>query len=166
MMFAMLVIGWICYSGCLQYRIFSPFERPPWHNHIWVKASCITVCLQAAYLFAAAAADKSLHLLLAVLSFRTLIFVVVWTFLVCGTVEVFRRYNAKAHIRSQTLLRLDFDTRLGMHSPRYLWNLVLWWMYSFMLSTFATVHFLLNIYLSLHYTLGDIEGGALAHCVK
>ncbi len=119
MMITMLVIEWICYSGCLQHRLSNPFERPPWRSRIWVAAACITACLQAGYFFAVAAAHKSLHLLFSALSFRTLIYVLAWMFLVCGTVEIFRHYNAKAHIRSQTLLRLEFDTRLGMHSPRY-----------------------------------------------
>lgn len=38
--------------------------------------------------------------------------------LVLGVGELLKRNDARVYDRYITLLRLEFDTRLGMHSPR------------------------------------------------
>ncbi len=116
----MLVIGWIFCSGFLQYRVSSPFQIPPWRNRVWVIAVCIIVCLQAAFFLVVTEYKNGLALVLRVFSpWIYITFTIVWVFIACGTLEIFRKINAKGYNRSQTLLRLEFDTRLGMHSPRY-----------------------------------------------
>lgn len=39
-------------------------------------------------------------------------------FVILGISEVLKRNDARVHDRYITLLRLEFETRLGMHSPR------------------------------------------------
>ncbi len=119
-MMTLLVIGWIFCSGFLHYRVSSPFQIPPWRNRVWVVAVCIVVCLQAVFFFSYTALKKSLSLACeGIPRLSCLIYTILWVFILCGTLEIFRKMNAKGYNRSQTLLRLEFDTRLGMHSPRY-----------------------------------------------
>lgn len=69
------------------------------------------------HLWVAAAARGTVQVLLRC-RWAPLVAGAVCPLLVLGVAELLKRNDAKVYDRYVTLLRLEFDTRLGMHSPR------------------------------------------------
>lgn len=72
---------------------------------------------QMLHLWVAAAARGTLRLLFEC-RWEPLVAGVACPLLVLGVGELLKRNDARVYNRYITLLRLEFDTRLGMHSPR------------------------------------------------
>lgn len=72
---------------------------------------------QVLYLWASAAARQTIDLL-SNCPWESLVVGAVCPFLILLLGEMVKRHDARVYDRYVTLLRLEFDTRLGMHSPR------------------------------------------------
>lgn len=73
--------------------------------------------VQVTYLWASAAARQTVELL-SNCPWEPLVVGAVCPFLILALGELVKRHDARTYDRYVTLLRLEFDTRLGMHSPR------------------------------------------------
>lgn len=74
-------------------------------------------CVKVVHLWVAAAARGTLPLLFKC-RWEPLVAGAACPLLVLGIGELLKRNDARVYDRYITLLRLEFDTRLGMHSPR------------------------------------------------
>ncbi|CAB1120292.1 unnamed protein product [Ectocarpus sp. CCAP 1310/34] len=92
-------------------------KEPPWRNWVWNNCVIFILCLQVFHLWAAGAARGSLQLLFKS-RWEPLVAGFLCPFAVLGIAELLKRSDARVFDRYVTLLRLEFDTRLGMHSPR------------------------------------------------
>lgn len=72
---------------------------------------------QVLHLWASAAARQTLHLL-SNCPWEPLVVGALCPFVILGISEMLKRNDARVYDRYITLLRLEFETRLGMHSPR------------------------------------------------
>lgn len=68
-------------------------------------------------MWASAAARKTLHLL-SNCPWEPLVVGAICPLVIAAVGELLKRNDARVYDRYITLLRLEFDTRLGMHSPR------------------------------------------------
>eukprot|EP00939_MAST-03C_sp_MAST-3C-sp1_P001304 g1304.t1 len=111
-----LVLDWVALSaGCLfrNKSIFAP-THAPYRNLIWVVLSVMTLTIQGLMSFVLyLPSEFKLHDLS--ISF--------WTFVGIGPVvvviidEIVKHFDRKSEMQYMKGLRLEFDTRLGMHSP-------------------------------------------------
>ncbi|CAM9208539.1 unnamed protein product, partial [Ectocarpus fasciculatus] len=112
-----LVLCLIAQSASFMYRQASIRKEPPWKNWVWNNCVIFILCLQVFHLWAAGAARGSLQLLFKS-RWEPLVAGLFCPFAVLGIAELLKRSDARVFDRYVTLLRLEFDTRLGMHSPR------------------------------------------------
>lgn len=73
--------------------------------------------VQVMYLWASAAARHTVELL-SNCPWKPLVVGAICPFVILALGELVKRHDARTYDRYVTLLRLEFETRLGMHSPR------------------------------------------------
>jgi hypothetical protein len=104
-------------SAGLMYRTQPVWQENPLRNTAWLAAAGALLGAQALYLVFKAAARGTLGSLLWV-SWDTWVVAGLSPFLVLGVGEYVKLKDQRIFNRYQTLLRLEFNTRLGTHSPR------------------------------------------------
>ncbi|KAF9090739.1 hypothetical protein BGX23_005760 [Mortierella sp. AD031] len=112
------MIIWVWYmvwmSSTFMSRALSLRTFKPWKNRTWIGA-CI-VCLVLQFVFCAVSLFRGPHRVgdmpwwLSVLSFF-------WPILFMPIQEVVKARDLKECVRAQKLAKLEFNTKLGMHSP-------------------------------------------------
>lgn len=117
LMLSELVLAVICMSAAMQHRMSGITAHPPWQSRVWLLFVLALAVLQIAYVWIGAAVRRSVDLLLAT-PWQSLLGGLAWAGVVVAAGEILKRRDARIHGRYLTLLRLEFNTRLGMHSPR------------------------------------------------
>ncbi|CAM9109976.1 unnamed protein product [Choristocarpus tenellus] len=112
-----MVLCIVVQSAGFMYRTATVWEGKPWKNWIWCNTVGIILFLEVVYLWASAAARGTMDLLLDC-PWEALVAGGLCPIIVALVGESVRRNDARVHKRYITLLRLEFDTRLGMHSPK------------------------------------------------
>ncbi|KAF9156424.1 hypothetical protein BG015_005393 [Linnemannia schmuckeri] len=112
------MIIWVWYivwmSSTFMSRALSLRSFKPWKNRTWIGA-CI-VCLALQFVFCAVSLFRGPHKVkdvpwwLFVISF-------LWPILFMPIQEIVKARDLKECIRAQKLAKLEFNTKLGMHSP-------------------------------------------------
>eukprot|EP00611_Tribonema_gayanum_P022395 TRINITY_DN4484_c0_g1_i2.p1 TRINITY_DN4484_c0_g1~~TRINITY_DN4484_c0_g1_i2.p1 ORF type:complete len:508 (-),score=184.88 TRINITY_DN4484_c0_g1_i2:839-2362(-) len=101
-----------------MHRTAPAMQERPWTVRAWQVCAALALLAQLAYTWVAAATRSSVGLLLQT-PWEALVAGALWPFVVLAIGEVFiKRRDAALHGRYMTFLRLEFNTRLGMHSPR------------------------------------------------
>lgn len=121
----LLMIG-ICIvtSSCgYLYRCESVFKQSPFRNIMWVTTACVLLCLQLIFSMLLAgnvgADDISLWQFVSQSVPQTFWVVVgVWPFAILGLDEAIKAHDKRHLVRYNKFLRMQFDTRLGMWSPK------------------------------------------------
>ncbi|CAM9177415.1 unnamed protein product [Discosporangium mesarthrocarpum] len=114
---AELVLCLLAQSPGLMYRTATVLEGKPWKNRAWYYIVILIICIQNLYIWASAAARGTTSILLSC-PWEPLVVGAVCPLVVAAVGCLVKQNDARAYKRYITLLRLEFDTRLGMHSPR------------------------------------------------
>ncbi|CAM9190666.1 unnamed protein product [Phaeothamnion confervicola] len=117
LMLCELVLCLAAQSAGFMHRTAPLRKERPYHNRAWAAIVAAALLLQAGFVVVAAAARGSLSMLGAV-PWPVLLAGALWPAVAVAVGEAVKRHDARLHGRYVTLLRLEFETRLGMYSPR------------------------------------------------
>ena len=112
-----LVLFLTIQSAGFMYRTQSLKQELPTRNLLWIASCVLLLVLQALYLVFRGLSRESLHML-AHVEWDTWVVITVmpWLGLLLG--EYVKRQDKRIYDRFVQFLRLEFNTRLGTHSPR------------------------------------------------
>jgi len=101
-------------SASFVFRTESIRNEPPWkQNHQWVGSVVISVVLISVYLLGTLEREAML-----VLPWYFYVMFVLCPFICLGISEMVKQSDAKQERRAAMMRRLQFETRLGMWSPK------------------------------------------------
>ncbi|KAJ3265341.1 hypothetical protein HDU77_005584 [Chytriomyces hyalinus] len=109
------VISIVVASATFLSRTRNVLELPPWKNQVWIALALLTLLAQTVF--------SAISLAGGPLSLVGIPWYIIFVTLFCGVVlnvpiqEVVKRYDKMHWVRSQKLAQLQFNTKLGMHSP-------------------------------------------------
>lgn len=111
---AEFIICTIVASAAFTHRTKPIFEEPPWKkNHLWTFLSLLAIAVAVLYVYWTLEDD-----ILAVLPWYCYVLFCVMPFLCLLFVEFLKRKERRILDRAEKLRRLQFETRLGMWSPK------------------------------------------------
>ncbi|KAF9330506.1 hypothetical protein BG006_006536 [Podila minutissima] len=104
----------VCMSGTFMSRTLSVRAFAPWRNRVWIGACAACLVLQFVFcvisLFRGPYRVQDLPWWLFVVSF-------LWPVVFLPVQELVKARDLKECVRAQKLAKLEFNTKLGMHSP-------------------------------------------------
>ncbi|KAG0027796.1 hypothetical protein BGZ81_005289 [Podila clonocystis] len=104
----------VCMSGTFMSRTLSARAFAPWRNRVWIGACAACLVLQFVFcvisLFRGPFRVQDVPWWLFVLSFM-------WPVVFLPVQELVKARDLKECVRAQKLAKLEFNTKLGMHSP-------------------------------------------------
>ncbi|KAJ3071153.1 hypothetical protein HDU98_005729 [Podochytrium sp. JEL0797] len=108
----------IVFASCtFLSRTRAIWELPPWKNPVWVLVSVLTILFQLIFSAVSLSILPPTSVSLRDLPWHV-IFVTCFGVLINVPIqEVVKRYDKQNWVRSQKLAQLQFNTKLGMHSP-------------------------------------------------
>ena len=118
MLVHLMVCVVLCSAGFV-YRFRSLHEEPPWHrNYCWFYSSTIFLLVIAIYAVVSMNGGRSAPVVARALPWYFYLLFVVFPLLWIAAGEVIKFYHQRHEKRSRTLRRLQFETKLGMWSPK------------------------------------------------
>ena len=103
-------------SAGFLYRTDSMLAMPPWHNKFWLGGALVAVVLQA--VLSAVQLFEHAPSVLEWVPWELWLVVALWPLLSAAIGEKVKASDAEMYERDMKFLQLDFNTRLGMYSPR------------------------------------------------
>ncbi|KAF8982648.1 hypothetical protein BGZ46_000897 [Entomortierella lignicola] len=114
--FTMVVWVWymIWMSGTFMSRTLPTFSFMPWKNRVWIGACIASLILQ--FLFCVVSLIHGPHRVGAV-HWWVFFLAFMWPVVFLPVQELVKARDLKECVRAQKLAKLEFNTKLGMHSP-------------------------------------------------
>ncbi|KAJ3082962.1 hypothetical protein HDU99_001060 [Rhizoclosmatium hyalinum] len=111
------VLAIVTASSTFLSRTRTVWELPPWKNRSWMIVSVITIVLQLTFSAISLYTGPTAAVTLNALPWH-IIFVICFGIVINIPIqEVVKRYDKQNWVKSQKLAQLQFNTKLGMHSP-------------------------------------------------
>ncbi|KAJ3021631.1 hypothetical protein HKX48_008112 [Thoreauomyces humboldtii] len=110
------VVLMVTVSASFLHRTDSLLRRPPWHNRVWVLAALTSIALQAVFM-AVSVAPRSVYSLSVVKWWAYVVALVAAPAISIALQELVKVHDRRAWEKFQKRSKLEFNTKLGMHSP-------------------------------------------------
>jgi hypothetical protein len=98
-------------SSSFLYRTHSVLAQPPFKNIVWLGGVFVALSLQ--FVYSMLSADSFTWV-----PWEMWLVIFLWPVFVLAINEKVNAYDARTYDRYVKFLQLEFDTRLGMYSPR------------------------------------------------
>lgn len=108
------VLDLVFFSMSSLHRTLSLFAYNPFRNVPWIMACIVSLVLQVAFFLVFTYSDLSLF---AKLEWYIYLIIFLWPIAILFMNELVKSIERKRYIREQKILKLRFETKLGMHSP-------------------------------------------------
>ncbi|KAG0298939.1 hypothetical protein BGZ98_010429 [Dissophora globulifera] len=104
----------VCLSSTFMSRTLSMVKFMPWKNRVWIGASVGSLVLQ--FVFCVVSLYRGPHRIDDI-AWWVFLLAFVWPVVFLPAQEVVKARDLKECVRAQKLAKLEFNTKLGMHSP-------------------------------------------------
>lgn len=107
----------VCVSSTFISRIESIFKFSPFHNHKWCLISLGMLILQIIITLIFLDTFEGFENSLKKISWYNIVLFLVWPIIFIPVQEIVKQVDKKEYMRFQKRTKLEFNTKLGMHSP-------------------------------------------------